>query len=167
MFWPTSTCQILIKFSFLESLWHKETSCTSFAKKMQIFWKHPVKRMNVSFVIFGHKTWDLEGGGANWLPPPHILVFKYPSRDRVKVYYSSADFFIKLEVTFYHNTFKPNKHWISNTVSYIILNFIIKKLTFHVYRMSIICVDEVNKLLRTFNWSIWHCRFSRLEVFFW
>ena len=31
------------------------------------------------------KTWDLEGGGSNWLPPPqHILVFKYPSRDRVK-----------------------------------------------------------------------------------
>ena len=36
-----------------------------------------------SFVIFGHQTWDLEGGGSNW-PPQHILVFKYPSRDRVK-----------------------------------------------------------------------------------
>ena len=33
LFRPTSTCQILIKFSFLESLWHKETNCTSFAKK--------------------------------------------------------------------------------------------------------------------------------------
>ena len=43
LFWPTSTCQILIKFSFLESLWHKETNCTSFAKKMQIFSKQPVK----------------------------------------------------------------------------------------------------------------------------
>jgi len=31
---------------------------------------------DVSFVIFGHKTWDLE----------HILVFKYPSRDRVNMY---------------------------------------------------------------------------------
>ena len=30
---------------------------------------------DVSFVIFGHKKWDLE---------QHILVFKYPSRDRVK-----------------------------------------------------------------------------------
>jgi len=37
-----------------------------------------------SFVIFGHQTWDLEGGGSQIDPPPHILVFKYPSRDRVK-----------------------------------------------------------------------------------
>ena len=44
MFWPTFTCQILIKFSFLESLWHKETDCTSFAKKkFHIFCKQPVK----------------------------------------------------------------------------------------------------------------------------
>ena len=33
---------------------------------------------DVSFVIFGHKRWELEWGGS------HILVFKYPSRDRVK-----------------------------------------------------------------------------------
>jgi len=39
---------------------------------------------DVSFVIFGHKTWDLEGGGQI-APPQHILVFKYPSRDRVKL----------------------------------------------------------------------------------
>ena len=25
---------------------------------------------DVSFVIFGHKTWDLEGKGSNWSPPP-------------------------------------------------------------------------------------------------
>ena len=44
MFWPTSTCQILIKFNFLESLWHKETDSTRFAKKkLQIFCKQPVK----------------------------------------------------------------------------------------------------------------------------
>ena len=44
MFWPTSTYQILIKFCFLESLWHKETDCTSFAKKLlQIICKEPVK----------------------------------------------------------------------------------------------------------------------------
>ena len=43
MFWPTFTCQILIKFSFLESLWHKETDWTSFGKKWQIFCKQPVK----------------------------------------------------------------------------------------------------------------------------
>ena len=40
---------------------------------------------DVSFVIFGHQTWDLEGGGGQIDPPPQrILVFKYPSRDRVK-----------------------------------------------------------------------------------
>ena len=38
---------------------------------------------DVRFVIFGHQTWDLEGGGQID-PPQHILVFKYPSRDRVK-----------------------------------------------------------------------------------
>ena len=30
MIWPTFSCQILIIFSFLESLWHKETNCTTF-----------------------------------------------------------------------------------------------------------------------------------------
>ena len=41
---------------------------------------------DVSFVIFGNQTWDLKGV-SNW-PPPHILVFKYPSRDRVNCFYS-------------------------------------------------------------------------------
>jgi len=40
---------------------------------------------DVSFVIFGHQTWDLEGG-SNWPLPQHILVFKYPSRDRVNIF---------------------------------------------------------------------------------
>ena len=39
---------------------------------------------DVSFVIFGHQTWDLEGGGGSNGPPQHILVFKYPRKDRVK-----------------------------------------------------------------------------------
>ena len=34
---------------------------------------------DVLFVIFGHQTWDLEGGGGQIDPPPHILVFKYPA----------------------------------------------------------------------------------------
>ena len=38
---------------------------------------------DVSFVKFGHQTWDLEGGGQIDPPPQRILVFKYPSRDRV------------------------------------------------------------------------------------
>ena len=36
---------------------------------------------DVSFVIFGHQTWDLERGGGQIDPPQHILVF----RDRVKL----------------------------------------------------------------------------------
>ena len=32
---------------------------------------------DVSFVTFGHQTWDLEGG-VKLTPPQHILVFKYP-----------------------------------------------------------------------------------------
>ena len=39
---------------------------------------------DVSFVIFGHKTWDLEGG-VKLTPPQRILVFKYPSGDRVNI----------------------------------------------------------------------------------
>ena len=38
---------------------------------------------DVLFVIFGHQTWDLEGGGQID-PPQRLLVFKYPSGDRVK-----------------------------------------------------------------------------------
>ena len=41
---------------------------------------------DVSIVIFGHKTWDLEGGGGQIDPPQLILVFKYPSRDRVNCF---------------------------------------------------------------------------------
>ena len=39
---------------------------------------------DVSFVIFRHQTWDLEGGGQIDPPPQRILVLKYPRRDRVK-----------------------------------------------------------------------------------
>jgi len=41
---------------------------------------------DVSFVIFGHKTWDLEGGGGQIDPPPAYPGFQVPrpSRDRVK-----------------------------------------------------------------------------------
>ena len=45
----------------------------------------------VSFVIFGHQTWDLEGGGGQ--------IFKYPSRERVKnLEYSDRN--IELSKTF-------------------------------------------------------------------
>jgi len=30
---------------------------------------------DVSFVIFGHQTWDLEGGGVKLTPPPSISWF--------------------------------------------------------------------------------------------
>ena len=36
---------------------------------------------DVSFVIFGHQTWDLEGGQFD--PSPAYPGFKYPSRNRV------------------------------------------------------------------------------------
>ena len=48
---------------------------------------------DVSFVIFGHKTWDLEG----LTPPQRILVFKYPSRDRVKIW---VGWFLKIKFSF-------------------------------------------------------------------
>ena len=56
-----------------------------FAKKCSIFAiffsdsKSRAQKLSndVSFVIFGHQTWDLEG--------QRILVFKSPSRDRVKI----------------------------------------------------------------------------------
>ena len=30
---------------------------------------------DVSFVIFGHQTWDLEGGGGKLIPPPRVSWF--------------------------------------------------------------------------------------------
>ena len=39
---------------------------------------------DVSFVIFGNQTWDLDGGGSN-LPLPAYPGFIVLSRDRVKV----------------------------------------------------------------------------------
>ena len=100
MFWPTFTCQILIKFSFLESLWHKETDCPSFAKKNSIFanlqiFLQILKEEHKSFPMMYHLSYldikhgDLEGGGQIDPPPQHILVFKYPSRDRVNEKFSS------------------------------------------------------------------------------
>ena len=166
MFWPTSTTQILIKFSFLESQFDiRKRIAQVLRKKLQIFCKQLVKvnlhifsfswlkirffkilqkffhiwnsmvkgfskmynfsffwqiffcthfyyitgfcdkkfnfckfanffadsksraqelSNDVSFVIFWHQTWDLEGVGGQIDPPQRILVFKYPSRDRVK-----------------------------------------------------------------------------------
>ena len=62
----------------------------SFFANFQIFFADSKSRgkelsNDVSFVIFGHQTWDLEGGGVKLTPPHHILVFKYPSRDRVNL----------------------------------------------------------------------------------
>ena len=43
MFWPNLSCRILIIFSLLESLWYKETDCTTDCEiKWQIFLQ-PVK----------------------------------------------------------------------------------------------------------------------------
>ena len=51
-FWPSVTCQILIKFSFLESLWHKETDCTSFARKKNANFLQTCQRKFAHFLFF-------------------------------------------------------------------------------------------------------------------
>ena len=35
---------------------------------------------DVSFVIFGHQTWDLEGGGGQIDPPPAYPGFQVPQQ---------------------------------------------------------------------------------------
>ena len=35
---------------------------------------------DVSFVIFGHQTWDLEGGGVKLTPPPAYPGFQVPQQ---------------------------------------------------------------------------------------
>ena len=56
---------------------------------------------DVSVVIFGHQTWDLEGGGVKLIPhPQRILVFKqgYRVNQRSKL---SADLLINSTFIFY------------------------------------------------------------------
>ena len=36
--------------------------------------------IDVSFVIFGHQTWDLEGGGVKLTPPPAYPGFQVPQQ---------------------------------------------------------------------------------------
>jgi len=88
MFWSTFCCQILIIFNFLESLGHKETECTSFAKKvLQIICIQPVKRDLHIFVFLNYTSGYLKCCKfvlyISPPPPQRILVFKYHSRDRV------------------------------------------------------------------------------------
>ena len=42
---------------------------------------------DVSFFIFGHQTWDLEGGGQ-FDPPQHILVSSTPAEIGLNVLFS-------------------------------------------------------------------------------
>jgi len=86
----------MYNFHFFEHFFCKHFYCiTGFCDKFFNFCKFAIffadfksraqeLSNDVSFVIFGHQTWDLEGGGSNCPPPQHFLVFKYPSRDRVK-----------------------------------------------------------------------------------
>ena len=60
------------KFFFANNFYYITTDSKSRAQELS---------NDVSFVIFGHQTWDLGGVGGQF---EHILVFKYPSRDRVK-----------------------------------------------------------------------------------
>ena len=54
---------------------------------LQIFSKSRAQELfnDLSFVIFGHQTWDLEGQIDPPLPA-YPAVFKYPSREWVKKY---------------------------------------------------------------------------------
>ena len=66
---------------------------TWFCRKFQ-FWLIFLQILKVEhktfpFVTFAHQTWDLEGKRGKIAPSPQrILVFKYPSKDRVKIIYS-------------------------------------------------------------------------------
>ena len=73
-----SSCALLLESAKKNSILCKFAICFADSKS-----RAQELSNDVSFVIFGHQTWDLEGGGQ---PPPSggILVFKYPSRDRVK-----------------------------------------------------------------------------------
>ena len=70
---------------FLQTfLLYKKINFCKFAKFFADSKSRAQKLSNdVLFVIFGHQTRDLEGGGSN-TPPQRILVFKYLKRDRVK-----------------------------------------------------------------------------------
>ena len=85
--------KILQEFAYLR--WHgtglfKNHFWTFFCKHFYyitgfaIFFRLKKKSIrDLSFVIFGHQTWNLEVGVK--LPPPQrILVFKYPNRVKIK-----------------------------------------------------------------------------------
>ena len=83
-------CHFLDKFFFCKHFYYKTGFCDNkfnFCKFANFFADSKSRAQelsnDVSFVIFGHQTWDLEGGGQIDPPSQHILVFKYPSRDRV------------------------------------------------------------------------------------
>jgi len=72
-------------FYYIIGFWDKKFNFCKFANFYADSKSRAQELFNdVSFVIFGHKTWDLEGRVKLTPPPQHILVFKYPSRDRVK-----------------------------------------------------------------------------------
>ena len=88
MAWPRAFQKCII-FHFLDKLffanifYYKTGFCNkkfNFCKFANFFAdsKNRAQELSndVSSVIFGHQTWDLE----------RILVFKYPSRDRVKLF---------------------------------------------------------------------------------
>ena len=53
---------------------------------------------DVSFVIFGHKTWDLEGGGANWIYVRKSREKKFLEKNlEIKTLEKSSNFIKSLE----------------------------------------------------------------------
>ena len=65
-------CHFLDKFFFRKHFYYKTGFCdkNSIFANLLFFFADSKSRAqelsnDVSFVIFGHKTWDLEGGGSN------------------------------------------------------------------------------------------------------
>ena len=91
MAWPRPFQKCII-FHFLDKLFFANISTIKldFAIKNSIFAnlqfftdsKSRAQELsnNVSFVIFGHQTWDLEGGGGKLTLPPAYPGFQVPQQ---------------------------------------------------------------------------------------
>jgi len=63
-------------FYYIIGFWDKKFNFCKFANFVADSKSRAQELYNdVSFVIFGHQTWDLEGGGSNCPPPPSISWF--------------------------------------------------------------------------------------------
>ena len=78
MAWPSAFFHGQVHFYYITGFCDKKFNFCKFAN----FFADSISRAQE---LSNDQTWDLEGGGQIDPPPQHILVFNYPSRDRVKV----------------------------------------------------------------------------------